>query len=238
MSIGAAHARSNFVANTALSLVSSACCLFSSTAPFLRAAATLSTSNGRGRFWTMTVLGLTFGGLKLCYQGLEILKVCMMWIRIWRQIWKQGTRRTSNDGHGDQQTLTNGSLERRQVEIENALTTTTYKALIRENDKDTWQALHEENNYHDEDEHYLCSSSSTLPSKEIHLSPTITQTQIGKSCVICLENFENNDKISFAKGGCNHGGRCKHIFHSTCLRVWLKKHNSCPMCRHCMLPNS
>lgn len=238
MSIGAAQARSNFVENT-VSLVSSACCLFSSSAPFLRAAAMLSTSNGRGRFWTMTALGLTFCGLRLCYEALEILKVCMMWIRIWRQIWKQGTR-TSNDG------FKNGSLERRQVEIQNALTTTTYKALVRKNDKNAWQALQEEENDEEsrDEEHYLCSSSlsSSLPSKDIQLttSPTIRQSPIGKSCVICLENFENNDNISFAKSrGRNHGGSCcKHIFHSTCLQVWLKKHTSCPMCRHCMLPNS
>lgn len=236
MSIDATRARSTFAENS-LSLVSSACCLFSSSAPFLRAATVLSRSTGRGRFWTMAVLGLTVCGLKLCYEALNVLKVCIMWIRIWGQIWKQGTRTHDEDTLATK----NDSIERRQMKIENSLTTTTYKALVREADKHTRQTRQEEIDHNEDDEHrHLCSSSSTLSSNGMQstTATTIIQPRVGKSCVICLETFGDNDKISFAKRDGNDGGSCNHIFHSTCLQVWLKKHTSCPMCRYCMLADS
>ena len=187
----------------------------------------------------MTVLGLTVCGLKLCYEALKILKVCIMWIRIWGQIWKQGTR-PHDDGHEDALATKNDSIERRQAKIENSLTTTTYKVLVREADKNTRQTKQQENDNNEDDEHrHICSSSSILPSNDMQstTASTIIQPRVAKSCVICLEAFGDNDKISFAKRDCN-GGSCNHIFHSTCLEVWLKKHTSCPMCRYCMLIDS
>ena len=44
-------------------------------------------------------------------------------------------------------------------------------------------------------------------------------------CAICLENFKGIDMIkSFYK--------CNHIFHKKCLKDWLKRSNTCPLCNH------
>ena len=42
-------------------------------------------------------------------------------------------------------------------------------------------------------------------------------------CVICFAPFENGDRV----------GRlpCTHIFHVDCLKVWLQRKNSCPLCQ-------
>ena len=45
-----------------------------------------------------------------------------------------------------------------------------------------------------------------------------------KKCLICLENFKKGDK-SIALP-------CIHIFHSECIKCWMKKKNSCPLCKH------
>lgn len=42
------------------------------------------------------------------------------------------------------------------------------------------------------------------------------------SCPICLTDFEDGDSIGHL--------RCKHLFHSACLKKWLVHKNSCPMC--------
>ena len=44
-----------------------------------------------------------------------------------------------------------------------------------------------------------------------------------KDCVICLENFKNKDKAIILP--------CIHLFHNDCIKSWLKKHNSCPICK-------
>lgn len=44
-------------------------------------------------------------------------------------------------------------------------------------------------------------------------------------CSICLNDFDRTDIIkSFYK--------CEHIFHKSCLLDWLKKSNTCPLCKH------
>lgn len=43
-------------------------------------------------------------------------------------------------------------------------------------------------------------------------------------CVICLEEFEPGDP-------CQRFPFCKHIFHSHCIRHWLKFQLTCPICR-------
>ena len=42
-------------------------------------------------------------------------------------------------------------------------------------------------------------------------------------CSICLEQYKLNEKIIQLD--------CDHIFHKECLNLWLKKNNSCPICR-------
>jgi hypothetical protein len=45
-----------------------------------------------------------------------------------------------------------------------------------------------------------------------------------KECLICLDNFVENDEIIKIK--------CNHIFHTNCIKQWLcKESNKCPICR-------
>ena len=44
-----------------------------------------------------------------------------------------------------------------------------------------------------------------------------------RNCVICLEEFKNGDKATSLP--------CIHLFHTSCIKNWLKKQNSCPICK-------
>lgn len=43
-------------------------------------------------------------------------------------------------------------------------------------------------------------------------------------CSICLQSIT----ISFQLP-------CKHVFHKACIQLWLKEHNTCPLCRRDVL---
>ena len=43
------------------------------------------------------------------------------------------------------------------------------------------------------------------------------------NCIICLEQYMNNDSLILLP--------CKHHFHEECLHDWLKINKSCPVCR-------
>ncbi len=43
------------------------------------------------------------------------------------------------------------------------------------------------------------------------------------TCTICLENFENDDRIRILN--------CQHYFHNQCVDEWLSKNPNCPNCR-------
>jgi hypothetical protein len=45
-----------------------------------------------------------------------------------------------------------------------------------------------------------------------------------KLCMICLADFEKHDEIRIIK-------LCKHFFHSECLLMWIRKEESCPLCK-------
>ena len=45
-----------------------------------------------------------------------------------------------------------------------------------------------------------------------------------KKCLICLENFKKGDNSIVLP--------CIHIFHSECIKTWMKKKNSCPLCKN------
>ena len=48
-----------------------------------------------------------------------------------------------------------------------------------------------------------------------------------KKCSICLEDYQQNDKISILK--------CDHIFHNECIKKWLNNNGTCPFCREYLL---
>ncbi|OIR58309.1 MAG: RING finger protein [Amphiamblys sp. WSBS2006] len=44
-----------------------------------------------------------------------------------------------------------------------------------------------------------------------------------KSCSICFTDFEEKERVTVL--------HCKHTYHTECLRPWLKKNKTCPLCR-------
>ncbi|KAF2893315.1 hypothetical protein ILUMI_12871 [Ignelater luminosus] len=48
--------------------------------------------------------------------------------------------------------------------------------------------------------------------------------QKGGQCHICLKEYEEAENIKIMP--------CKHKFHSACIKAWLAKTNSCPLCRY------
>lgn len=43
-------------------------------------------------------------------------------------------------------------------------------------------------------------------------------------CPVCIQEFVSEDTM--------HVLPCYHTFHPDCCVPWLKKHNTCPVCRH------
>lgn len=48
-----------------------------------------------------------------------------------------------------------------------------------------------------------------------------------KDCIICLDAFEINDRLTTLP--------CTHFFHCNCLEKWVKKNRSCPVCKFSLL---
>ena len=44
-----------------------------------------------------------------------------------------------------------------------------------------------------------------------------------KNCIICLEDFKNGDKAIILP--------CIHLFHTECIKTWLKSQDTCPICK-------
>ena len=45
-----------------------------------------------------------------------------------------------------------------------------------------------------------------------------------KKCTICLENYKDGDDFIALP--------CIHIFHSDCIKTWLKNQTTCPICKN------
>ena len=49
-------------------------------------------------------------------------------------------------------------------------------------------------------------------------------TEEKKKCCICLENFKINEETMILP--------CIHIFHSNCIKKWMKRQDICPICKN------
>jgi len=57
-----------------------------------------------------------------------------------------------------------------------------------------------------------------------HLNEHLLKPDSTEECSICLESYQEKDKIVQLT--------CTHIFHKDCIREWLQnKQNNCPLCR-------
>lgn len=78
------------------------------------------------------------------------------------------------------------------------------------------------------------TSTSTRVDVSANSSSTITTKLAQESdydhsrCVICLEQYTDDDSISWARDTMY----CNHAFHTRCIKKWLEKKRSCPCCRY------
>ncbi|KAL5081591.1 hypothetical protein RYX36_010012, partial [Vicia faba] len=57
----------------------------------------------------------------------------------------------------------------------------------------------------------------------INLEELPPEDEEANSCIICQEEFKNQEKIGVIK--------CEHEFHADCITQWLLLKNSCPICK-------
>lgn len=55
------------------------------------------------------------------------------------------------------------------------------------------------------------------------VSSTMLRTEGRTECTICLDELKVGEQATFLP--------CKHWFHEECVILWLKEHNTCPICR-------
>ncbi|EFH67431.1 predicted protein [Arabidopsis lyrata subsp. lyrata] len=51
----------------------------------------------------------------------------------------------------------------------------------------------------------------------------------GVECAICLNEFEDEETLRLMPP-------CSHVFHASCIDVWLSSRSTCPVCRASLLP--
>jgi len=54
-------------------------------------------------------------------------------------------------------------------------------------------------------------------------SPALSEGESGSECSICLEIYRSGQEVSILS--------CSHEYHSSCIKGWMMKNRSCPMCR-------
>ncbi|KAL6954623.1 RING-type E3 ubiquitin transferase [Sarracenia purpurea var. burkii] len=67
--------------------------------------------------------------------------------------------------------------------------------------------------------------SSPTSKSFVNTLPFVKITRsLSRSCSICKDDFECNEKVNRLP--------CKHVFHHECIVPWLNRRNSCPLCRY------
>ena len=67
---------------------------------------------------------------------------------------------------------------------------------------------------------------------ELLPSTIINEKKEGENnnCIICLEEFDIGDSVTTLP--------CVHLFHTDCIKNWLKSQNHCPICKFEITLNS
>ncbi|XP_056698406.1 RING-H2 finger protein ATL39-like [Spinacia oleracea] len=76
----------------------------------------------------------------------------------------------------------------------------------------------------------LQEHEATKGSRLIDLIPAMKFLQVplsnrGNGCSICLQERYEDDEVCKVLPGCHH------VFHADCIDQWLKKRQTCPVCR-------
>lgn len=58
--------------------------------------------------------------------------------------------------------------------------------------------------------------------EEPSLHSFINKSSNLSECVICLDKMKENENLTILK--------CSHIYHQSCLVLWLSKKSICPLC--------
>jgi hypothetical protein len=53
---------------------------------------------------------------------------------------------------------------------------------------------------------------------------------IKSECSVCSDDLEENEFGIVPE--------CKHVFHEECLLEWIKRKNTCPICRQSIIPTA
>jgi hypothetical protein len=70
---------------------------------------------------------------------------------------------------------------------------------------------------------------TVTPSEFDHRQVELGDVQNETKCSICLDEFKRGENVCELP--------CKHIFHDGCVREWLKREATCPVCRLPLRPN-
>jgi hypothetical protein len=187
--------------------------------------------------WLWTAVGLGCLGFKLCNDALELYQFCTAWNQVWRRnrIDVEGKMKDSKE-----------NLKRRRLQIERSLTTLTFGELLQKQQQlffgnkkgdETSTATKQQQQQNETMEHRQPQEAQHHTSCSKGSKKCTPSFELEETCVVCLADFEADDQVSCSKNFFNKNASCKHIFHSSCLRAWLIKHVSCPVCRHRMVPD-
>ena len=64
---------------------------------------------------------------------------------------------------------------------------------------------------------------NSLSFPEITIKDANKLEEENKKCMICLENYNSNEKVTALP--------CIHLFHTNCIKKWMEKKRECPICK-------
>lgn len=65
---------------------------------------------------------------------------------------------------------------------------------------------------------------SSLPTLKYNKNQANGAASDGEVCSVCLESFREGEMVRELT-------RCRHLFHTDCIDMWLYSHITCPLCR-------
>ena len=116
------------------------------------------------------------------------------------------------------------SLSNRNIEEENS--ENEDEGLIEYNHNEG-ESDEDENDENEDEEEKKNDEDENLIIKELKVNKLKNVKKLSedkKECVICYETFKNGDSIISLP--------CIHIFHDDCIKSWLKKSKTCPICKY------
>lgn len=71
---------------------------------------------------------------------------------------------------------------------------------------------------------FQSSKGNLLSSFKFKKGSTAAAAAAEEECAVCLSAFEDGEEVKKLP-------RCKHMFHASCIDMWLYSHSDCPLCR-------